>query len=78
MKIKFLVKCSYPQNDPKQSREYAAGETYDVSDDHAMRWIRRRAAVEVVTEPEPKPEPKRAKGVVDTTYLVPTTKTEKL
>lgn len=55
MRIKFLRDAKYVQNDPKLSREYKAGEEYDVADDHGGRWIRRQAAVEVVkskTKPE--------------------------
>jgi hypothetical protein len=47
MKVKFLRDESYKQNDPEQSRQYKAGETYDLEDDHANRWIRRGSAVEV-------------------------------
>ena len=57
MKIRFLRDCKYEQNDPKQSREYKAGEVHDVAADHAHRWIRRNAAVEVKAEKLPKAEP---------------------
>jgi len=51
--VKFTKDVSYPQNDPKRSREYKAGETYDLDRDHAERWIRRNVAVEVVEEKKP-------------------------
>ena len=52
MKIKFNKNSSYKQNDESQSREYVAGEVYDVTDDHGQRWIRRGVAVEVRDEPK--------------------------
>ena len=52
MKITFLRDCKYEQNDKRNSREYRAGETYDVPTDHAQRWIRRQAAVEAKEEPK--------------------------
>jgi hypothetical protein len=55
MKIKFLKDCKYEQNDAKNSREYKAGEVYDVDQDHARRWIRRQCAVEFVPEPPARP-----------------------
>ena len=51
MKIKFLKDCAYLQNEKSQSREYKAGEVYEVSEDHGRRWLRRGFAVEVVAEP---------------------------
>jgi hypothetical protein len=62
MKVKFLRDESYKQNDPEQSKEYKAGETYDLDHDHAQRWLRRGSAVEV--KPEAKHEPKRAQAMV--------------
>jgi hypothetical protein len=59
MKIKFLRDCKYPQNDPSQSRDYKAGEVYDLPRDHALRWIRRQAAIEFVEEPKPKRAPEK-------------------
>lgn len=43
----------YPQNIPANSREYKAGELYDLPDDHARRWIRRGVAVEVTADDKP-------------------------
>lgn len=62
MKIKFLQDAKYPQNDPLQSREYKAGEVHDVPPDHARRWIRRNAAVEV---DEPKKRGKAESSTVE-------------
>lgn len=59
MKIKFLRDCTYHQNDPDNSREYKAGETYEVLDDHGERWIRRGFAVQV-----DKPKGKAAEAMV--------------
>lgn len=53
MKIKFLRDCKYPQNDPSQSRDYKAGETYEVEPSHGQRWINRGAAVEVTAKAKP-------------------------
>jgi len=58
MRVKFLVDSSYPQNDPARSRDYRAGQEYELDDDHARRWIRRQKAVEV---PVRKVEAKAAK-----------------
>lgn len=54
MRVRFLRDCHYPQNNAADSRTYKAGETYDLDRDHALRWIRRRAAEEVADEPKPK------------------------
>jgi len=57
MRIKFLRNAEYPQikpngePDPERSKSYKAGETYEVTEDHGRRWLRRNAAVEVVDEP---------------------------
>jgi hypothetical protein len=57
MRIKFLKNAEYPQikpngePDPERSKSYKAGEIYDLPDDHARRWLRRNAAIEVVDEP---------------------------
>lgn len=53
MKITFLRDCKYEQNDKRNSREYKAGETYELPTDHAHRWLRRNAAVEFVEEAKP-------------------------
>jgi hypothetical protein len=56
MRIKFLRNAEYPQikpngePDPERSKSYKAGETYEVTDDHGNRWIRRNAAVLAVDE----------------------------
>jgi hypothetical protein len=57
MRVKFNRDSKYPQSNPADCREYKAGETYDLTDDHAGRWIRRGVAVEVVPEPATEPEP---------------------
>lgn len=62
MKIKFLRNESYKQNDPEQSKEYKVGETYDLEDDHAQRWLRRGSAVEV--KAESKAETRKAQAMV--------------
>ena len=60
MRIKFLKNADYPQikpngePDPERSKSYKAGETYDLPDDHANRWLRRNAAVKVEDEPKAK------------------------
>jgi hypothetical protein len=60
MKIKFLKTCKYDQNDKANSRLYEEGKVYDLAPDHARRWIRRQAAVEVVPElPAPKAKVER-------------------
>ena len=64
MRIKFIKDATYDQLDKTKSREYKAGEEYDVSEDHGNRWIRRQLGFEVPkkrAEPkpiEPKEEPK--------------------
>ena len=56
MRIKFLKDANYPQikpdgsPDPERSKSYKAGEIHDLPDDHANRWLRRNAAVEVKDE----------------------------
>ena len=56
MRIKFLKTCEYKQlvpeglpNEgqpcPERSKTYKEGETYDLPEDHARRWLRRNAAV---------------------------------
>lgn len=66
MRVKFHANARYIQNNARDSREYVAGQEYDLADDHAQRWIRRGLAVEVpptavveevVTAPEPEQEP---------------------
>lgn len=65
MRVKFRVNAKYVQNNAADSREYVAGQEYDLADDHAQRWIRRGMAEEVqavaelpaIAEPEPEPEP---------------------
>lgn len=47
MRVKFVRDAKYPQVPPNESKEYKAGQEYEVSDDHGHRWIRRGAAVEV-------------------------------
>lgn len=60
MRIKFLKNADYPQikpngePDPERSKSYKAGETYDLPDDHANRWLRRNAAVKAEDEPKAK------------------------
>ncbi len=51
MLVKFLRNAEYPQIDPKtgkpcasRSKSYKAGEVYELTDDHAKRWLRRNAA----------------------------------
>jgi hypothetical protein len=64
MRIKFIKDATYDQLDKSKSREYKAGEEYDVADDHGARWIRRQIAFEVSKKRaeaktvEPKEEPK--------------------
>lgn len=47
MRVKFNKSVKYEQNDPAESKAYNEGETHDLPDDHAQRWIRRGVAVEV-------------------------------
>lgn len=47
----------YPQNDPANSREYKAGDVVECDADHANRWIRRNAAVEVAKAAKKADEP---------------------
>ncbi len=62
MLVKFLKDAEYPQivpngeenagkPCPKRSKSYKAGETYELADDHAKRWLRRNAAI-VVDHPK--------------------------
>lgn len=56
MRIKFLKNATYAQNKKEDCKEYKAGETYEVTDDHGQRWIRRQLAEEVVEPKKPKAE----------------------
>lgn len=60
MHIKFIKDARYVQNNPADCKEYKAGETYEVSDNHGNRWIRRQLATEVIEMPKRpvRPEPK--------------------
>jgi hypothetical protein len=59
MRIKFIKDATYEQLDKSKSREYKAGQEYDVADDHGARWVRRQIAFEVPKKrAEPKEEPK--------------------
>lgn len=55
MRVKFQREAKYVQNDPAQCRTYESGKEYDLSDDHAHRWIRRGYAVKVEKEIKAKP-----------------------
>jgi hypothetical protein len=47
MFIKFTADAFYDQGGPPNDRRYEAGKTYEVTDDHGRRWLRRQVAEEV-------------------------------